>query len=91
MITEADFCYETLNRIFINTIGLKQGIYGLTLAGIEVTKSVRTYSSNSGKSTSSDIDISWTGSDGQRHCEGKGSIYSDNRRNSEDRNWGLPE
>jgi len=91
-VQEADFNYATLNQIFFEKLGGFRGTRKLVIGGIEVTKQVSMYISNSGKSRSSDVTISWVGSDGiaQTRSNG-GSRFAGNRRNDEKRNWGLPE
>jgi len=88
-ITESEFTFSLLNEVF-----WKQGLKGdssMVLDGITVTKSVTPYLSNSGKSRDFRVAFSWVGRDGKRHCAEKPSIYEGNRRNDEERNFGLPE
>jgi len=63
----------------------------MLIGGIEVEKLVSVYKSNSGKSSDSNVTFTWRSFDGQYHCIEKESIYSNNRRNDAERNWGLPE
>ncbi|MDR3560585.1 MAG: hypothetical protein P4N59_03950 [Negativicutes bacterium] len=88
-IEEKDFSYELLDSVFWSKFGPINGERKLTLAGIEVAKSVSVHKSNSGKSSDTAVAILWTGSDGQKHSEGTESIYKGNRRSDPDRNWGL--
>lgn len=88
-IKEAEFCYSLLNTVLYRHRG--PGDQSMILDGIEVEKIVTTYRSNSGKSKDSEVIIRWTGSDGTPHKLTKESMYSGNRRNDPDRNWGLPE
>ncbi len=91
LVDEKQFSYTLLNDIFIHKFGLFQGANSLRIGGINVTKRVHTYTSNSGKSRDSEVIFSWIGKDGEPHSIEKYSMYAGNRRNSEDRNWGLPE
>ncbi len=79
-----------MNRIFFKNSG--PGPSRLTLAGIVVSKDIRSFSSNSRKSTGCESTFTWTGSDGVAHSSGSGlSSEAFNRRNDENRNWGLHE
>jgi len=80
----------------LNAIMWHHGVKGrhvtMDIGGITVTKSVTSYTSNSGKSSSNTVVLSWTGSDGVSREEFlTKSAYENNRRNDADRNWGLPE
>ena len=91
LVRESDFGDNRLmDRVFFAHAGKGPGT--LALAGIEVTKSLRGFSSNSGKSTGWQSTFSWTGSDGVRRSSGS-PLPSEafNRRNDEDRDWGLHE
>jgi hypothetical protein len=91
-LPEAEFECSILNEIFFTKLGPIRGSATLTIGGIEVTKSVSVYRSNSGKSQSCDVGFTWTASDGTPRClECSRSRYAGNRRNDEKRNWGLPE
>lgn len=88
-IKEVDFSYSLLNAVF-----WKQGLKGhasMELDGIQVSKSVLAYHSNSGKSRDHRVVFSWIGRDGKEHRLEKSSVYEGNRRNDPERNWGLPE
>lgn len=61
----------------------------LRIAGIEVAKTLSRSSSNSGKSHGWNERFSWTGTDGIVRSVGRDSVFSHNRRNDEERNWGL--
>ncbi|WP_375590793.1 hypothetical protein ABWH89_09435 [Hoeflea alexandrii] len=91
LVEERDFSdSRLLNRIFFENSPKGQGT--LKLAGINVTKTVHGYRSNSGKNTGYDVSFHWTGSDGQPASSGTGKPpEAFNRRNDEERNWGLPE
>lgn len=91
LVTEADFVdNRLLDRIFWANTPKGQGT--LRLAGIEVTKTVHGYSSNSGKNTGYEVSFHWTGSDGQLRSSGTGKpSEAFNRRNDEKRNWGFHE
>jgi len=88
-INESEFTFSLLNEVF-----WRQGLTGdssMVLDGITVTKSVTLYFSNSGKNRDFRVVFSWVGRDGKHHCAEKPSIYARNRRNDEERNFGLPE
>ncbi|MDE3783406.1 hypothetical protein I7G00_04950 [Sinorhizobium meliloti] len=91
LVEERDFLdNRLLDRIFWKHAG--KGEATLTLAGIDVTKSLRGYSTNSGKITDYEVSFHWTGSDGQPRTSGTGKPSAAfNRRNDADRNWGLHE
>lgn len=90
LVSESDLeDFDFINDAFINAIGLKSGT--MTLAGIEVRKTLTTYKTNSGKNNEWHVRFDWTGSDGQHHyCENSPAAKS-NRRNDPDRDWGLPD
>jgi hypothetical protein len=89
-LPETLFSATRLNRIMIKHMGL--GMHAsMMIGGIKVTKHVNSYKSNSGKSHDNDINLEWTGSDGQRHEQPlRASMNKYNRRNDANRNWGLP-
>lgn len=91
LVRESDFHdHHLMNRIFFKNSGPGPG--SLTLAGIVVSKDIRSFSSNSGKSTGYESTFTWTGSDGVAHSSGSGlPSEAFNRRNDENRNWGLHE
>jgi hypothetical protein len=91
LVKESDFAdNRLLDDIFWKNAPKGQGT--LKLAGIDVTKTVQAYSSNSGKSTGYEVTFHWTGSDGERRTSGTGRpSEAYNRRNDEERNWGLHE
>lgn len=91
LVRESDFLNSHLmNQIFYKSVGPGPG--RLKLAGIDISKDLRSFSSNSGKSTGYEYSFTWTGSDGVRRssCSGLPSEAL-NRRNDEKRNWGLHE
>lgn len=91
-IKESDFEYKLLDDLFFKHCGpANHTSQKMNLDGIEVSKFVTGYRSNSGKSIDYLVVISWVGSDGELHRITKDSLYSENRRNDADRNWGLPE
>lgn len=87
LLAHEDFSYEILNDIFFRKCG--PGSHKLRIGGIDVTKSVATLSSNSGKSRDSSVRFSWTGNDGELHSIDKQSRFAGNRTNDASRNWGL--
>lgn len=87
--TENEFTFTLLNDLFWRHVG-KEG-RSLTVGDVEVHKNVVPFRSNSGKTTDFRVSFHWTGADGMRHEQVKSSEYESNRRNDEERNWGLPE
>ncbi len=91
LVRERDFAdHRFMDGVFFAHLGKGGGM--LTIAGIEVTKSLRGFSSNSRKTTGWQVTFSWTGSDGVRRSSGSElppEAY--NRGNDEERNWGLHE
>ena len=83
------FDYRLLDEIFVRQIGLGRGT--LILAGIEVTKSLLEFASNSGKSADWQVSFSWREAEGNSQTITKESRYSSNRRNDAERDWGLPD
>jgi hypothetical protein len=91
-VKEEEFTASLLNAIFINKYGYKQGVDTMLIGGIEVTKEVQSFRSNSRKSTDYSVTVSWTGSNGKyNELPIRNSSYEFNRSNDEKRNWGLPE
>lgn len=90
-INPENFTYSLLNDVFIKHVGLKGGCYSMGIGGVEVTKNVNMYTSNSGKNRDSEVTFTWIGPDGKKQQIEKPSYYSQNRRNDPDRNWGLHE
>lgn len=63
LVRESDFFdHHLMNWIFFEIVGAGPGT--LTLAGIEVSKDIRGFSSNRGKTTGFASTFTWTGSDG---------------------------
>lgn len=91
LVEERDFSdNRLLDRIFWANAPKGQGV--LRLAGIDVTKTVHGFSTNSGKNIGYEVTFHWTGSDGERRSSGTGKpSEAFNRRNDEERNWGLHE
>lgn len=82
-VPEAKFTYELLDRIFIGKLGLGRGIQTFMIGGIQVTKSVSTYRSNSGMSADNEVVFSWTSTlDGAYRTLEKHSRYRQNRSNN---------
>lgn len=90
-IKESDFSYGLLDKLFWKKFGAIRGAESLVLDGIEVTKCVSVYKSNSGKSQDSEVVFSWVDSNGKKHVIKKPSSFKENRRNDPDRDWGLPD
>ncbi len=90
LVTESDLNdHLFIDRIFLAHLGPGNG--RLTLGGIEVTKTLTFYSSNSGKTGAWAVRFDWTGSDGVRFTSDRQPPQASNRRNDSDRNWGLPD
>ncbi|WGI73324.1 hypothetical protein QC756_13215 [Sinorhizobium meliloti] len=91
LVRESDFHdHHLMNRIFFKNAGPGPG--SLTLAGVVVHKNIRSFPSNSGKTTGYESTFTWTGRDGVARNSGSGlPSQAFNRRNDEDRNWGLHE
>jgi hypothetical protein len=87
--TESEFTFSVLNGLFWRHGGAS--LKSLTVGGIEVSKNLVPYSSNSGKTRDFRVSFHWTGSDGVKRESVKESSFESNRRNDEERNWGLPE
>lgn len=88
-IDRSEFTFEFLNELFIHRIGFGMGSRQLTIAGIEVTKTVTKHKSNSGKSEDYAVEISWTDDNNEVMTLSRGSKHAGNRRSDPDRNWGL--
>ncbi|MEO3430154.1 hypothetical protein AAFN88_14935 [Pelagibius sp. CAU 1746] len=86
-IREADFTYELLDQVIFEHCG--PGSHRMTLDGIEVSKTVTRYTSNSRKTGDYKVVISWTGRDGERRVFEKPSLFENNRSNDPARNWGA--
>ncbi|KOO12846.1 hypothetical protein AKJ18_21720 [Vibrio xuii] len=65
LIRETEFSYSLLNDVFIKNFGLKGGQHVLNIGGIEVTKYLSLYRSNSGLSSDWQVTFSWVGLDGE--------------------------
>lgn len=85
-ILESELTEAYLHDLFFHH-KVRNGV--LRIAGIEVTKTLSRSSSNSGKSHGWNERFTWTGTDGVVHSVGRDSEFSHNRRNDENRNWGL--
>ncbi len=84
------FNYRLLNDVFVANLGLGGGTKVMVIGGVEVSKTVRVRTSNSGKSRDSEVTFTYVDSDGETVVLEKESIYSGNRRNDANRNHGLP-
>ncbi|MFD1744486.1 hypothetical protein ACFSE1_03335 [Rhizobium helianthi] len=91
LVKERDFTdSRLLDRIFF--AHAPKGTMRLTLDGIDVTKDVHGYRSNSRKNTGYEVTFYWTGSDGQQRSCGTGKPpEAFNRANDPERNWGFYE
>ncbi|PSW81905.1 hypothetical protein CTN03_07745 [Photobacterium angustum] len=91
LIREAEFSYTLLNDVFVKKFGFKGNHHVLKIGGVDVTKSLSLYRSNSGLSSDWQVTFSWIGLDGEHKQLRKDSFYSGNRRNDSERNYGLHE
>lgn len=80
--------WRRLNHLF-HEAGIKNG--SLNVDGFTVTKHLRRYTSNSGKSWDWEVTFTWINERDETEVVTKPSQYKGNRRNDADRNWGLPE
>ncbi len=78
--------FTELNQIFWDA-DIKNG--SLVVDGIEVTKRLTRYTSNSRKRYDWRVTFSWVDSDGEPKSVTKESMYEKNRSNDPNRNWGL--
>lgn len=83
----AEFEHDMLDRIFFHHHG--PGPAQMLIGGVTVTKHLASYTSNSGKSRDHTVTFSWE-TDGERHELDRESRFQHNRRNDQERNWGLP-
>lgn len=86
-IKESEFEFYLLASAFKEA--KKKGCCSMVIGGIEVSKSVMKYRSNSGKSEDWDVSFCWTGSDGKTHSVAQESSYKNNRWNDIDRRLGF--
>jgi hypothetical protein len=88
LIVEKDLRdHHFIDSIFLKHVG--RGSNSMTLAGINVRKTVEGYKSNSGQSTWWRVKFEWTGSDGKVYNSDAAPRGVDRRRKDQDRNWGL--
>jgi hypothetical protein len=90
-IKESEFSYCLLEDVFVKKFGYKGGHHTLKIGGINVTKSLSLNYSNSGLSSDWQVTFSWINDDGAHKTIQRDSVYSGNRRNDADRNYGLHE
>lgn len=89
LVTEADLAdHRFVDAPFHAHAGA--GSSSLRLAGVEVTKTLARYPSNSGKSHGWGVSFAWTGSDGVPRGSSSLPPEAGNRRNDAERDWGLP-
>ncbi|MCD9527568.1 hypothetical protein [Photobacterium carnosum] len=91
LICEDEFSYTLLNDVFVKKFDFKGNHHMLNIGGVDVTKSLSSYCSNSGLSSDWQVTFSWFGLDGEHKQLRKDSLYSGNRRNDSERNYGLHE
>ncbi|WP_277352482.1 hypothetical protein [Achromobacter anxifer] len=82
---------ELVNDFFFFHRKNKMGHETMRIGGIDVSRSVRLYKSNSGANRGYSVELRWTGFDGVEVVHEQNTPYESNRRNDPDRNWGLPE
>jgi hypothetical protein len=87
-IVEAEFTWSLLNAVFFRH---GKDTREMVVGGRPVSKHLHPFRSNSGKSTDFNVTFTWKSTDGTARQLEKQSLYESNRRNDEDRNWGLPE
>lgn len=90
-IPPSEFTYGLLNELFFHHKKKGYWVFSMMVGGVEVTKTVSRYQSNSGKNSDASVTFSWTDPDGTPRKLEKTSKFEGNRRNDEARNWGLPE
>lgn len=91
LVKESDFTdNRLLDRLFF--AHAPKGSRTLKLDGIDVTKEVHGYRTNSRQNTGYEVTFYWTGSDGKERSSGTGKPpEAFNRANDPKRNWGLHE
>ncbi|CUJ69737.1 Uncharacterised protein [Achromobacter sp. 2789STDY5608633] len=82
---------ELVNDFFFFHRKNKMGHETMRIGGIEVSRFVRLYKSNSGAHRGYSVELRWTGVDGVEVVHEQNTPYESNRRNDPERNWGLPE
>ena len=87
-IVEAEFTWSLLNAVFFRH---GKDTREMAVGGRTVSKHLHPFRSNSGKSTDFNVTFTWKSTDGTSRQLEKQSLYESNRRNDEDRNWGLSE
>lgn len=83
------FTVEALDAIFWKVKGKGNGT--LKIGGIDVTKQLHWYRSNSGKSGGFRLEFTYTDANGVFQTLVRKSKFEKNRFNDASRNWGLPE
>jgi hypothetical protein len=88
-IKPEEFTFTFLNKLFWDRQVRRDGT--LVVGGVTVTKHLRRYTSNSGKSSEWEVSFTWVDVAGKPQKVIRESSYSSNRRNDPERNWGLHE
>lgn len=88
-IPESDFCYSLLDDVFVRHKGRGIGTKVMSIGGIQVSKTVIPFHSNSRKSRDYGVRFTWTDSSGAERVIENPSRFEGNRGNDPDRNWGM--
>jgi hypothetical protein len=87
----ASLTEELVNELFFFHSKNHTGVQTMRISGVEVTRTVSKYSSNSGKTSRYEVTLKWMGENGQPVVYKRDTPFSSNRRNDAERNRGLPE
>ncbi|WP_238866809.1 hypothetical protein [Achromobacter xylosoxidans] len=82
---------ELVNEVFFFHSKNHTGVETMMISGVEVTRTVSKYISNSGKTSGYEVTLEWIGKNGQPVVYKRDTPFSSNRRNDAKRNWGLPD
>lgn len=82
---------ELVNDFFFFHGKNKMGHETMEIGGLEVSRTVQLYKSNSGSKRGYSVELRWKSPDGGEVVHKQRTPFADNRRNDADRNWGLPE
>lgn len=82
---------ELVNDFFFFHGKNKMGHATMMIGGVEVSRTVLLYKSNSGATRGYSVELRWKGPDGAEVVHKQSTPYEANRRNDAERNWGLPE
>lgn len=82
---------DLVNEFFFFHGKNKMGHATMMIGGVEVSRTVVQYKSNSGATKGYSVELRWKGPDGAEVVHEQSTPYKSNRRNDAERNWGLPE